>query len=157
METITGRQIVETARTGLGTPFLPRGRDLKKGVDCGGIITVSARIQGVECATLEAAAFLRYYPRRVIDALERSDMIRVRESEMRAGDVVLFHISSPWSALIEHLGLITDVLPLTFIHASPPALKGRVIEEELGAPMYEPIPTPWSFFVAGVYRFPFVG
>jgi hypothetical protein len=129
------------------------GRNLKAGLSCIGLVTVSARAQGVVVPMLDAASFVQYFPwkRPVLDALN-ADMERVPLSEARKGDVVLFHIWSPGHPLIEHCGLISGENPLTVIHSTP-SPSNQVCEHPLDAPMYEPYPTPWRQFVVGVYRF----
>ncbi len=145
--------MIELARGSLGVPFAPYGRDLKKGLSCIGLVTVAARAQGVDCEILDAASFVPYHPnlRRATEAIEK-DMIRVRQSETRPGDVVLFHIWSPGHPLIEHVGLITGTNPLTVIHSTP-VFASQVIEHELDAPMVDGVSTPWSQFVVATYRF----
>lgn len=153
---MNGEQIdsmVSLARGSLGVPFVRYGRDLKAGLSCIGLVTVTAHMQGVELPTLDAASWAPYFPvhRPVLESLD-ADLRRIPLSEARKGDVVLFHIWSPGHPLMEHVGLISGENPLTVIHSCPHP-SNNVIEHPLDAPMHPPYPTPWRQFVVGAYRF----
>ena len=145
------QSMILLARGSLGIPFQRYGRDMKKSLDCIGLITMAAKPQGIECPIFNSAS--RYDPRGrpVYDAIIR-DLQRINPNEARAGDILIFHIVSPGHPLIEHTALISGTNPLTIIHATSYPIP-EVIEHRLDAPLVEGMPTTWRFFVKGAFRF----
>jgi cell wall-associated NlpC family hydrolase len=102
----TTGEIIERARSLVGTPFQPQGRDPLTGLDCIGVVLWSFaipaasvrrnyRLRGLHRAEIEAG--LRRWFRRVAD-------------EGRPGDVMLFGVSSDQDHLAVNCGN-------SFVHA----------------------------------------
>ena len=145
--------MIKLARGSLGVPFVQYGRDLKKGIDCVGLLTVPAQANGADLPILDGLSRVpQIRNAHQIGEVVAKEMQRINSSEARAGDVLLFDIWSPLRGLIEHCALITEDWPLVIIHATPGPVPG-VISHRLDARMVESLPTTWEHFVAGVYRF----
>ena len=99
------RQIIETARSYTGTPYLTGGTS-RSGIDCSGLVAVSFSAVG------------RDMPRISYQQAEAGYL--VTESELAPGDLVFF-TDRKGNQEIHHVGILTEVKRpdvLRFIHAS---------------------------------------
>ncbi len=127
-------KIIDLARECMGTPFAHQGRIPGTALDCAGLL-----VQVMEGLGL-AYDDQHGYPRRPYRGLlekalrEQPCMNEVPKSELAAGDVVLFRIStSP-----QHIGIYTGG---NVIHAY--STTGRVVEQSFA---------PWRGNLTHVYR-----
>lgn len=129
--TITAEEVIQEARTWIGTPFVHGARVKGVGVDCVGLLQALARDFGIP--TVDRAA----YPMRPDGTLRgeiESRMARVREA--RPGDVLLMSFGG---AEPHHVALYTGD---TIIHAH---MKARKCIEQ-------PISAYWWSVTRGIYR-----
>ena len=121
---------LERARTLIGTPFRPQGRDPKCGLDCVGFILSSfgldaARVpQNYRLRGPDVPTALTWFP---------DDFRRVSRTQRRPGDVLLVKVAT------EQIHLVMRA-SLSFIHA----------DLRLGAVVEVPGVPPWP--IVAVYR-----
>lgn len=129
----TPENVVATARTYLGTPFLHQGRHPQVGLDCAGVVVCVARELGLENGFTEVPYGRRPHAgtlQRICD--EHMDRIAL----YAPGDVLLL----AWESEPQHLGIATDI---GIVHSYAQARK--VVEHCLD-------PT-WRSRIRGAYRF----
>jgi NlpC/P60 family putative phage cell wall peptidase len=134
--TCTAGDVVNAARTWLGTPYHHQGRLKGVGVDCAGLLVGVTRELGLSDFDLQG-----YSMRPNGDSLRRicdEQMTPIARDELVPGDVVLFTVD----AHPGHLGILTT--PNQLIHAYLP--RRQVVEHRLDA--------FWWSRAAGFYRFP---
>ncbi|MDA0307505.1 MAG: NlpC/P60 family protein [Proteobacteria bacterium] len=152
MVKITEQQIIEQARTWLGTKYHHQGR-LKKsargfgGVDCIGLvigIIDELGIQDGDENSLVAADETNYsmYPEqgRLVSSIQKH-LREVPKEQMRVGDVLLFKtFKDP-----QHVGLLSEYPSggVGLIHCNSSA--GKVVEQ--------PLAETWMRMLTHVYRF----
>ncbi|WP_213308164.1 NlpC/P60 family protein [Paraburkholderia sacchari] len=105
---VTRAQIVEEARTWLGTPYRHQGRLKGVACDCAGLVIGVARALSLKAEDVEG------YTRRADGSLAGhcdARMERIAPEHAQAGDVVLFH----WNNSPVHLAILTG--PDSIIHA----------------------------------------
>lgn len=152
MHKITAEDIVDQARTWLGTKYHHQGR-LKKsakgdgGVDCIGLVigvTRELKISDGEGNSLVNADEVNYsmYPERgrLVSAIQQH-LRRMPVERMRVGDVLLFKtFRDP-----QHVGLLSDYPSggVGLIHCNSSA--GKVVEQ--------PLSMAWVKMLTHVYRF----
>jgi cell wall-associated NlpC family hydrolase len=130
-ERVAGVRLVAEARTWLGVPFRHQGCD-RAGVDCVGLVVVSARALGVALADR-----LDYAAEPCLGALRAALADQLRQVvELAPGVVVLLRMGVSAS----HVALWTGA---GVIHAYKP--RGGVIEHRLGA---------WRWRVVALYALP---
>lgn len=147
---VRAEDIVNEARTWLGTPFHHQGRVKGAGVDCVGVPGESARAKG--CAVMYPTAYSRLPDGITLEAELDRQMHIVWQRGMgdpldalQPADVLLFRMPK----LPRHVGLYAGVVggEPRFIHATSDA--GRVVEVNLDA--------YWLRALRKVYRFKEVG
>ena len=148
---IITQKILATVRGSLGTPFRAFGRDLRRGIDCIGLLTVPGQMHGLSLPTLERLTVFNGHKQVLKRALE-TDLDQIADSAAGPGDVVLIHIGGPGLPLHQHLALISDSHPYRVIHSTPFPIP-EVVETELSTDMFSGIPRWWTVSVAGYFRF----
>lgn len=127
--------MVAAARACLGTPFHHQGRLPGHGLDCIGLIVVSARAAGLK---VEDRANYARRPdgNRLVEALLAHGAVLREDGGAGAGDILAFR----YDGQPQHVALATGAD--TMIHSFAPA--GAVVETSIGA--------YWRRRLAGVYR-----
>ena len=133
-------EIVEEARSWLGTRYHHQGRIKGVGVDCGGVVVGVAQALNIPIADLS-----HYSPLPDGEQLEAAceeNLIRIPTTEIEPGDVILFRFSEH----PQHLAIAGDYPEggLSIIHAFAPSR--RVIEVRLDE--------IWFGRIYAAYRFP---
>ena len=129
------QEVVDIARECLGTPFVHQGRICGKAMDCAGLPIHICKRKGLPFNDMQG------YPRRPYKGMleaslsEQPSFQKVPLTDLQAGDLVLFKISTA----PQHLGIFTGS---TIIHAYQPS--GRVVEQPFA---------PWKNQLRHVYRF----
>lgn len=139
-------KIVACARAHLGVRFAHQGRHAATGLDCLGLLLVSAEAAGVSLRGLRPACLDdRQYGTRpdtdYLQAMLGQHLLPVKQPEF--GDVLLLRVEGR----PQHLALVTDYPAegeLGMIHAY--AIARRVVEHRLNA--------VWRANIAQVYRLP---
>lgn len=139
---ISRADIVEEARTWLGTSWRHQGRLKGSGVDCAGLIVGVAKDLGIEVSD-----YTSYSPEPLRDSLRTEcskRLVAIRPADAKEGDVLLFSFVE-WPG---HLGiLLRSSYSAEFgglIHAYAPMAK--VVEHGMNK--------WWWRHVSGAYRFP---
>lgn len=130
---IEGREIVETARQWLGTPFVHQGRVRGVGVDCGGLLLGVARDLGMEVD--EPPAYSMSPDPDIIQTMLDRYCVRVDFSDIQPGDILWFSFAGE----PRHVGIASDI---GVIHAW--AKPGCVVEHRLDE--------VWMHRLCAVYR-----
>lgn len=107
-KTATRQQIVDEARTWLGTPFVHQGRLKGVGVDCIGLVICVARDLAIYDYDFNNYRVIPN-PRKMGDELKKN-LIPKKYEDLQMGDIIWFRIRS----LPQHVGIKTDT---GFIHA----------------------------------------
>lgn len=131
---ITPDQVVQQARTWLGTPFHHQGRLKGAGVDCIGVIVGVCRELGIpveDCQTYQR------FPNGYALANELARQFIKKHSQPEPGDIMLFRISR----MPQHCGICT---PVGILHAHQGV--DVVVETHL--------PRHWQTHLIGSFRFP---
>lgn len=134
---ITRSQIIETARSFVGTPYHHQGRLPGVGMDCVGMIVCVAR-----ALNLAVEDYTRYSANpdgSLLDRVEAS-LVRIPTELAIAGDVVMFYIQQP--TLPQHLAILSDV---GMIHAFDGGSR-RVVEVSLSE--------TWRKRIVAAFKFP---
>lgn len=130
----TAATLIACARQFIGVRFAHQGRT-PEGLDCLGLLILTAQTSGVRITGIEAAALdVPHYGTRPDAALLKhtldTHLSAVTQAQVREGDVVLLKIDG----VPQHLALITDYPmagELGMIHAYAPARK--VVEHRYDA------------------------
>ena len=111
----TPTELLNFARTLIGTPYLYASTDPEKGFDCSGFITYVFNHFGIAV------------PRSSVDFTTVGK--EVDESEARPGDLILFTGTDSTIRVVGHMGIITSNQNdlLEFIHSTSGKQKGVVI------------------------------
>jgi cell wall-associated NlpC family hydrolase len=128
--TLTAPSIVQRARSLVGAPFRPQGRDPQSGLDCVGVVLRSFLIPAA-CVRRDYRLRGPYFGE--VEAALSTWFERKNPTESRAGDVILFALPRDVTHLAVHCGE-------TFVHAD--ASLCRVVET--------PITDRWP--MAGTFR-----
>lgn len=145
----TRAQILECARSYLGTPFRHQGRLKGIALDCIGLPLCIGRELGLKVPDfalvingqrINANSYAAYPTDDRVLLGMRKYLIEVPKDRIRPGDIVCMYVPVP-----VHAGIITDLLPgFGLIHAHEP--NGKVVEHSL---------TPeWFGRIAGAFLFP---
>lgn len=135
---MTADDIIATARSAIGTPFMHQGRMVGKGLDCVGLPLYVADQFGIVCTDVIG------YPRRPVGGMleeafdahvDSGILIRVNVTEMLAGDFLMMSFSRE----PQHMAIYTGE---NIIHAYQPV--GKVCEHRLDA--------TWRARIVRVYR-----
>lgn len=130
--------IVTTARTLINTPYQHQGRTPGKGLDCSGVVVLTAYLAGLTNKKWGKTNYPRNSNNSLVEGLEE---YCIRIEKLQCGAIALFKISS----IPYHCGIISDYADgLGLIHAYSNA--GVVAEHEL-------IPW-WQDKIVRVYGFP---
>lgn len=133
----TRRQIVDEARTWIGTPFQHQAHVKGVGVDCAGLVRgamIATHIMPADVATWPHAARYLGYARRpdgktLLEALDVY-LVRIDLAALQIGDVLAMRFERD----PQHLGIVGDYVHggLSLIHALGQVDgKGRVVEHRL--------------------------
>lgn len=126
-------EIIETARTFLGTPFRHQGRVKGRGCDCAGIIVGVAKE-----LKLSDFNFIHYGMSPNADKLRQIlDEEAVPTQDQKLGSILLMTFDQE----PQHLAIVTDI---GILHAY--SLIGRCVEHNLDA--------LWTSRIAAMYDFP---
>lgn len=135
---ITRSQIVECARTYLGTPFQHQGRIRGLALDCVGLPICVARDLGIDIPN-----YVNYDPEPADDTVLREckkNLREIDETQMKFGDILCLRVPVPC-----HVAIVTELMGYTsIIHAYSPNMK--VVEHVLDI--------KWRRRIAGVFQFP---
>lgn len=119
---ITSQDLVDKCRSFVGTKFVHQGRS-KHGVDCAGLIVLSAKELGASvddftAYTMQpsAAVFFEYISK-------HAD--RVPDHEMQLGDLLIFE----FDANPQHIAILSKVNPFYMIHAAN--MHRKVVEHRI--------------------------
>lgn len=136
---MTGKQVVETARKFLGTPFHHQGRLKGIGVDCIGLVVETARILGL---SYHDNTEYSQYPdgKLLMKELHKSKLKSVPIENLQEGDLLVFWISKNTKAP-QHLAIKTkDGILHTYATAE------KVVEHKFSS--------AWRRRLCAVFRFP---
>jgi len=138
---ITPREIVESARAALGTPFRHQGRSAGRALDCAGLIVHVANRNNFAISDREAYPEL---PNGELEAVLAQHVAagvihRIALPEMQPGDVVLMRFEKEPAP--RHLGILG--YDNTLIHAW--AITGKVCEHLIDAAWLRRIVGAWRF------------
>lgn len=123
-------ELVNAARTFLGTPYRHQGRN-EHGIDCAGLLVASYRLLGIELDDMRAYG-MEPWRDGLRQQVEKNFTLQSRDPE--PGDILLLRVRRE----PQHLAIATD---LGIIHAY--ASVGRVVETSMGS--------QWSKRLVGVY------
>lgn len=147
---MTGDDVVNTARSYVGTKFVHQGRLRNAGIDCLGLLICVGREVGVASAYPDPRDY-KLAPD--TDAMRRglcAHLMPVPFSERQLGDVLWFR--APLSP--QHLGIISKLEPLTVIHASNAITLMRCLEQILVHGQSGPVQGASYLQIHGCFRFP---
>lgn len=126
MTTVTRAELVAELRTWLGTPFQLQGRVKGVGVDCAGMLIMSAQKLGLTDFDMTGYDRPRGdLMRRHMDTL----MDRAKHKDLDAGDVLLFH----WGHHSTHMAVLTSRTTIIHAHAG----NDRVVEHGIDPRMWK--------------------
>ena len=118
-------QIVEKARTYLGTPFHHQGRVKGIGIDCVGLVVEVSKELGL--FGYDTIAYSRYPDGKTLMRELKEHLIEIPVGGAKLGDVLVFWIS-PKTKNLQHIGFKTDI---GVIHTHEHV--GKVVEHRLGS------------------------
>ena len=126
MKAVTGSEILETARSYIGTPFHHQGRKKGVGVDCAGLLVLTAEELGVSTGEASPRNYSRFplVGRKFYEEVCLR-MLEIPVSEIVPGSAVMFWIRRPDKP--QHIGLWTGA---GLLHAWFEA--GKVLECSYG-------------------------
>lgn len=139
-------QVVDVARTWIGTPYVHQASSRKAGTDCLGLIRgVWREVLGAEPEAVPAYTEDWAEPQGnevLLGAADRHLIRLPRNAAIASGDVLLFRLRD--TAIAKHMGIVGWTSPrATFIHA----YSGYgVVESSLSE--------PWRRRIAATFRFP---
>jgi NlpC/P60 family putative phage cell wall peptidase len=138
---IARSEVIEAARSWLGTPFHHQGRVRGVGVDCAGVIVGVARELGL--SEVDATGYGHRPDSRELERLCHAHMTPVAIEAAQPGDVLLLTIEG----LPQHLAFLTELGgERAMLHAYAPAR--RVVEHRIDAVWAERIVA--AFVLPGV-------
>ena len=126
---ITRKQIVEAARSMIGTPWVHQGRSESAGVDCLGLVIVL----GYKLGYLEDFDYFVYH--RQPDGITllrelRKKLDEIKPEDIGLGDIVV--IKFPGERLPQHVGIVVNgERERMIIHALKTKNTSEVVEEPL--------------------------
>jgi cell wall-associated NlpC family hydrolase len=132
---MTPDAVIAEAKTLIDTPFRHQGREKGVGIDCLGVISISANTCGLK---IKDRTDYSHQPSLLLQQALREQMIKVSKDELRVADVLLMKYEEP-----QHLALVTCVEPLTIIHAFAQAKK--VLEQEVDPYMWKRVVSAYRF------------
>lgn len=143
MNGLTGKHLIETARTYLGTPTVHQGRLKGAGVDCIGLVVCAAKEAGVPVRDRqENRTYVRvasgHYSRGMLKHLDAlcTQVNHLDSSKWQLGDVIVFRRSMANEAA-QHMGLLSKTKPFYLLHACSHV--HRVVEHTMSKFMIERI------------------
>ncbi len=101
----TRQEVINYARTLIGTPYHHQGRLPGVGLDCIGLMVMLAKFIGLP--PNDETGYGRIPDGQSIHRGLTRDMVTIRPVEVQPGDVLTFWIRRP--GLVQHVGLATDV------------------------------------------------
>lgn len=129
--------VIEFARTWIGTPFLHQGRLIDVGVDCAGLVIGIANEFKLAKTFKDKKNYSRNPTGTMMAEVLGEHLERINASEAIYGDILHFK----FARFPQHVGILTD--NETFIHAD--SHEGKVVETRLSG--------HWAREVRGAYRF----
>lgn len=145
--TVTRADIIEAARSFLGTPFVHQARQRGVGVDCVGLLMEAGRACG-----LPVKDFTRYSRQpnpRVFLHHFRENFHEIPVGDASPGDALAFwwRSSRKFGRLPQHAGLIVDRMGAPagagLLHSFTDS--GKVLEVDLAEPWVSRIHSAWAF------------
>lgn len=137
---MTRAEIIQTARTFLGTPFQHQGRLKGQGVDCVGLLICVARELGVLDSDLDYTGYRRQPDGVLMMELMNTHLVpKPENAPIQPGDVLAIRYRAP-----QHTAIVTRVEGEHFwgIHA----VERGVVEHRFDA--------RWKNRIVGVYEIP---
>jgi cell wall-associated NlpC family hydrolase len=121
---LTGQQIVDEARTMLGTPWKHTGRIPGVGIDCAGLLSLTFQNLGVPVADNITYSLNDEFRTLLAEIRKYSDEI---EGDPQLGDVLVFSGRTMWN----HCGIYTGNNRLIHAYSSPSIMK--VVEHSINS------------------------
>lgn len=110
----TPDQVLAAARSYLGVPWKPRGRD-RRGLDCGGLIRVVGIDLGLWPETVDFSAYRGAPAPRELLGLARRYLDRIAPAAAGPGDIVILSAERSAGTAPCHLAIVTRGDPLWLI------------------------------------------
>ena len=105
---------ISAARDELGTPWHHQGRAARTGIDCIGLLVLSAKKAGAEIKDCVQYKLRSNNGLMLLNNL-RSNLIEVPWGQYQIGDVIPFWYRK--KGVAQHIGIITKDCPVWFIHS----------------------------------------
>jgi len=139
---VDGSLIVQAARKYLGTPFVHQGRAPGAGMDCIGLLVLTAR--DVSIPIEDHAGYTRRPDPVVFIEHLKKNLRRIPRASARIGDVLVFWIQKPSKP--QHLAIKTDVGMIhTYAGAGKRAALNHVVESSLDRMWAHRLHSAWRF------------
>jgi NlpC/P60 family putative phage cell wall peptidase len=130
-------QIIQEARTFIGTPFHHQGRLKGIGVDCVGLVALVGKTLSI--FDYDSTDYSKFPDGKTLMNQVNKAFVPVDADKMQIGDIIVFWIVNP--RVPTHLGILTDH---GFIHTYETI--GKVVEHRLN--------DTWKKRIVGVYKYP---
>ncbi len=142
--TVKAQDVIDEARTWIGTPFMHQGRMKGKGVDCVGLLIGVAHALGL--SDFDFRAYGRIPVPEQMKRLLEMNLIQVDLSQIRCADVLWLKLGQP-----RHIALFTEKGTIIHVNerigkSTPRGLAGRCVEHILDQ--------VWRQRIVAVYRIP---
>lgn len=131
---LNSNDIVTTARSWVGTPYLHQGRS-RLGVDCGGLLVCVARELNLDIVEFSANYSMSPDPGFILNYIE-SNAYKISKTERQPGDIIHFSFAGE----PRHVGIASDV---GVIHSWAKPMK--VVEHR--------IDSVWEKRIVNIYRY----
>ena len=132
-------RIVLAAKECIGTPWHHQQRQLGVGMDCVGLLTHCAQAINVEVHDQHRYS-LRENGTQLLDAIVRHGMMQTFNGSLELGDLLVFKISG----VPHHVGIVTALDPILFVHVSSHGQK-KCVETELSDHWMLNLHSKWRF------------
>lgn len=135
---VSADEAISTARTYLGTPFQHQGRLKGVGLDCVGLLICLGKELGLFDSQLEYTGYRRRPDGVLLTELMNLHLGAKPDGDLiKPADVLLIRVRQP-----QHAVLVTDIRPLTVIHAVARGVVEHRFDER------------WQRRIMAVYRIP---
>lgn len=136
---MTRAEIIQAARSLIGTPWAHQGRTPGVGIDCAGVVVHILKLNGIDYDT----AGYSYAPNGELTLHADACLTRIAKTEFQPADVLVFRIKR----LPQHVAIATDKGILhSYNHGS--ATLSKVVETSLTE--------QWRAHIVAAYKFPWV-
>lgn len=134
------QQLVDEAMSCLGTPFVHNGRLKGVGLDCAGLVEMTARALGLYQGVVIPAYTMSPDPK-LMRSILRGNLDEIAFKQIGLADILWFRISyDP-----QHLGIVVGMDPLTIIHVLNSSGRKEVV--------LTVVHSLWRERVAGCFRY----